>query len=46
MAHAAYKILIVEDDANERHPVLARVLTDAGYQVSTADCADKAAFLY
>src|SRR5271154_4984353 len=36
-----YKVLVVEDDANERHG-LQRLLTDAGYQVSTADSADKA----
>jgi DNA-binding NtrC family response regulator len=36
-----YKVLVVEDDANERHG-LQRLLTDAGYQVSAADSADKA----
>jgi two-component system NtrC family response regulator/two-component system response regulator HydG len=36
-----YKILVVEDDANERHG-LQRLLADAGYQVSAADSADKA----
>ena len=36
-----YKILVVEDDANERHS-FQRLLTDAGYQVSVADSADKA----
>ena len=35
-----YKILVVEDDANERQG-LQRLLTEAGYQVSTADSADK-----
>jgi two-component system NtrC family response regulator/two-component system response regulator HydG len=42
MAHQnGYKILVVEDDANERHG-LQRLLTDAGYQVAAADSADKA----
>jgi len=43
MAHASngYKILVVEDDDNERNG-LQRMLADAGYQVSTADSADKA----
>ncbi len=36
-----YKVLVVEDDANERNG-LQRLLTDAGYQVSGADSADKA----
>ena len=36
-----YKILVVEDDANERQS-LQRLLTDAGYLVSSADSADKA----
>lgn len=36
-----YRILVVEDDANERNG-LQRLLTDAGYQVSAADSADKA----
>src|ERR1700759_4820981 len=36
-----YKILVVEDDANERQS-FQRLLTDAGYQVSVADSADKA----
>jgi DNA-binding NtrC family response regulator len=41
MAHTSgYKVLVVEDDANERNS-LQRLLTDAGYQVSTADSADK-----
>ena len=43
MSHTAhgYKILVVEDETNERQG-LQRLLTDAGYQVSTADSADKA----
>ena len=42
MGHTTgYKVLIVEDDANERNG-LQRLLGDAGYQVSTADSADKA----
>ncbi len=36
-----YRILVVEDDANDRQS-LQRLLTDAGYQVSVADSADKA----
>ncbi|MGN6370373.1 MAG: sigma-54-dependent transcriptional regulator [Phycisphaerae bacterium] len=36
-----YKILVVEDDPNERQG-LQRLLTEAGYQVSAADSADKA----
>jgi DNA-binding NtrC family response regulator len=36
-----YRILVVEDDANERNG-MQRLLQDAGYQVSTADNADKA----
>lgn len=36
-----YKILVVEDDPNERQG-LQRLLADAGYQVSSADSADKA----
>src|SRR5262245_24788607 len=42
MAHGnGYKVLVVEDDANERQS-LQRLLTEGGYQVSTADSADKA----
>jgi DNA-binding NtrC family response regulator len=42
MSHASgYKVLVVEDDANERTS-LQRLLTGEGYQVSTADSADKA----
>ncbi len=43
MGHVSngYKVLVVEDDANERQG-LQRLLTDAGYQVSAADSADKA----
>jgi DNA-binding NtrC family response regulator len=42
MAHSnGYKILVVEDEADQRSS-LQRLLTDAGYQVSTADSADKA----
>jgi DNA-binding NtrC family response regulator len=36
-----YKVLVVEDEADQRSS-LQRLLTDAGYQVSTADSADKA----
>ncbi len=36
-----YKILVVEDDPNERTG-MQRLLQDAGYQISTADSADKA----
>lgn len=36
-----YKILIVEDDTNERNS-LSRLLAGSGYQVSSADSADKA----
>src|ERR1035437_7157750 len=36
-----YKILVVEDEGEQRSS-LQRLLTDAGYQVSTADSADKA----
>ncbi|MCL2648201.1 MAG: sigma-54 dependent transcriptional regulator [Phycisphaerales bacterium] len=36
-----HKILIVEDDPNERAG-LQRLLSEAGYQISTADSADKA----
>ncbi len=36
-----YKVLVVEDDAKERQG-LQRLLSDAGYQVSVADSADKA----
>ncbi len=36
-----YKVLVVEDDAGERHG-LQRLLSNAGYQVSAADSADKA----
>ena len=36
-----YKVLVVEDDAGERHG-LQRLLSNAGYQISTADSADKA----
>jgi DNA-binding NtrC family response regulator len=36
-----YKILVVEDEADQRSG-LQRLLSDAGYQVSTADSADKA----
>jgi DNA-binding NtrC family response regulator len=39
--HRGYRVLVVEDDANERAS-LARLLANAGYQVSTADSADKA----
>ncbi len=38
---AKYKILIVEDDVNERQS-LQRLIADAGYQVSATDSADKA----
>jgi DNA-binding NtrC family response regulator len=45
MAHQSncsnYKILVVEDDQNERNG-MQRLLQDAGYQVSVADSADKA----
>ncbi len=37
----AHKILVVEDDTNERQS-MQRLLTDAGYHVHTADSADKA----
>ncbi|HUO08177.1 MAG TPA: sigma-54 dependent transcriptional regulator [Phycisphaerae bacterium] len=37
----AYKILVVEDDNNERSG-LQRLLADAGYQVCSVDSADKA----
>jgi DNA-binding NtrC family response regulator len=38
---AAYKILVVEDEPAERQAML-RLLVEAGYQVATADSADKA----
>src|SRR3954464_3316121 len=38
---ASYKVLVVEDDANERKS-LQRLLSDAGYQVATAESGDKA----
>src|ERR1044072_847040 len=42
MTHSnGYKVLVVEDEADQRSG-LQRLLTDAGYQVSTADSADKA----
>jgi len=42
MAQASdYKVLVVEDDGNERGG-LQRLLADVGYQVATADSADKA----
>jgi len=40
-AFGAYKILVVEDDPNERQ-AMHKLLADAGYQVATADSADKA----
>ena len=40
-AVSTYKILVVEDDAAERS-AMQRLLTEAGYQVATADSADKA----
>jgi len=39
--NGAYKILVVEDDANERQ-AMQKLLSDGGFQVSTADSADKA----
>src|SRR5438045_6362941 len=39
--NGAYKILVVEDDANERQ-AMQKLLADGGFQVSTADSADKA----
>jgi two-component system NtrC family response regulator/two-component system response regulator HydG len=38
---SGYKILVVEDDSNERQS-LQRLLSDAGYQLAAADSADKA----